>query len=263
REQWLQRFYQIGRAAVEPPKKGELFAFIIPQGRHQADLVRALDRAGVDVDFPLSFTAERTKYPQGTGVIRMDQPYASFAKALLENQHYPDLRDAAGHPISPYDATAHTLSLLMGVNVRSVRRSFRYRLPKDEGMNSCSGFGEIEEKLGVYKSYVAVTDEGWSRWVLDQEHYKYSSVVDAEIRSGNLKARYNSLVIPDQEPEKILNGHTLGTMPKEYTGGLGQVGVLALREFVEQGGTLICLNRASDFAIGQFKLPLRDVTANW
>jgi hypothetical protein len=52
-------------------------------------------------------------------------------------------------------------------------------------------------------------------------------------------------------------------MPKEYTGGLGQVGVLALREFVEQGGTLICLNRASDFAIGQFKLPLRDVTANW
>ena len=33
----------------------------------------------------------------------------------------------------------------------------------------------------------------------------------------------------------------------------------ALREFVEQGGTLVCLNRASDFAIEQFKLPVRDV----
>ena len=263
RERWLERFYQIGRAAVAPPKKGELFAFIIPQGRHQADLVQALDRGGVDVDFPLSFTAEGTKYSQGTAVIRMDQPYASFAKALLENQHYPDVRDAAGHPISPYDTTAHTLSLLMGVNVRAFRRSFRYRLPKDEGMNSCTWFGEIEEKPGIYKSYVAVTDEGWSRWALDQEHYKYSSVVDAEIRSGDLKAKYNSIVIPDQEPEKILNGHTLGTMPKEFTGGLGKAGVLALREFVEQGGTLICLNRASDFAIEQFKLPLRDVTANW
>ena len=35
----------------------------------------------------------------------------------------------------------------------------------------------------------------------------------------------------------------------------------ALREFVEQGGTLICLNRASSFAIEQFKLPVRDVVA--
>jgi hypothetical protein len=51
-------------------------------------------------------------------------------------------------------------------------------------------------------------------------------------------------------------------MPPEYTGGLGPAGVNALREFVEQGGTLVCLNRASSFAIEQFKLPVRDVVAN-
>jgi len=34
-----------------------------------------------------------------------------------------------------------------------------------------------------------------------------------------------------------------------------------LREFVEQGGTLVCLNRASSFAIEQFRLPIRDVVA--
>ena len=45
----------------------------------------------------------------------------------------------------------------------------------------------------------------------------------------------------------------------EYTGGLGEEGVKALREFVEAGGTLVCLNRASDFAIEQFKLPVRNV----
>ena len=50
-------------------------------------------------------------------------------------------------------------------------------------------------------------------------------------------------------------------MPPEFTGGLGSEGVKALREFVEAGGTLVCLNRASDFAIEQFKLPLRDVVA--
>jgi hypothetical protein len=47
-------------------------------------------------------------------------------------------------------------------------------------------------------------------------------------------------------------------MPDEYTGGLGEEGVKALRQFVEAGGTLVCLNRASDFAIEQFKLPVRD-----
>ncbi|HBB89195.1 MAG TPA: hypothetical protein DC047_16440 [Blastocatellia bacterium] len=263
REEWLRRFYETGRAAVAPRKKGELFAFIIPEARHQSDLIQALDRAGVDVDFPLPFMAAGTKYAQGAAVIRMDQPYGSFAKALLENQHYPDLRDGAGHPISPYDVTAHTLSLLMGVKVREIRQPFRYRLPKEGGMNSCTGFGEVDEKLGLYKSHVAAIDEGWTRWILDQQHYKYSSPEDAEIRAGGLKAKYNSIVIADQKPETILNGYTLGTMPREYTGGLGQDGVKALREFVEQGGTLVCFNRASAFAIEQFKLPLRDVTDAW
>jgi len=50
-----------------------------------------------------------------------------------------------------------------------------------------------------------------------------------------------------------------GAMPPEYTGGLGPEGVKTLREFVQTGGTLVFLNRASNFAIEQFKLPLRNV----
>lgn len=263
RSQWLQRFYAIGKDAVRPGKQTEPYAFIIPKAQHQADLVQVLDRAGVDVDFPLPFTAAGTRYPEGTAVIRMDQPYGNFAKAILERQHYPDLRGSSGHPISPYDVTAHTLSLLMGVEVRPVARPFHYRLPRERGMNSCTGFGEIEEKLGVYKSHAAPVDEGWTRWILDQQHYKYASLEDAEIRAGNLHTKYNSIVLPDQSSAMMLKGHTLGTMPKEYTGGIGDTGVKALREFVEDGGTLVCLNRASEFAIEQFKLPVRDLSAGW
>jgi hypothetical protein len=58
-----------------------------------------------------------------------------------------------------------------------------------------------------------------------------------------------------------LEGYRTGTMPPEYTGGIGPQGVLALREFVESGGTLVFLNRASNFAIEQFKLPVRNVLA--
>ena len=49
-------------------------------------------------------------------------------------------------------------------------------------------------------------------------------------------------------------------MPDEYTGGVGKEGVDNLKKLVEAGGTLVFLNRSSDFAIEQFDLPIRDVT---
>ena len=49
-------------------------------------------------------------------------------------------------------------------------------------------------------------------------------------------------------------------MPDEYTGGVGKEGVENLKKFVEAGGTLVFLNRSSDFAIEQFNLPIKDVT---
>jgi len=43
------------------------------------------------------------------------------------------------------------------------------------------------------------------------------------------------------------------------SGGLGKQGVEALKRFVEEGGTLITLNEASQFAISQLGLPVRNV----
>jgi hypothetical protein len=105
-------------------------------------------------------------------------------------------------------------------------------------------------------------DEGWTRWTIDGSGkcLEYLSLEDAEARKGNLRAKYDAIIIPDQAARLVLNGHKAGTMPVEYTGGLGAEGVRSLREFVEAGGTLIALNRASDFAIEQFKLPVRDIT---
>ena len=71
---------------------------------------------------------------------------------------------------------------------------------------------------------------------------------------------YQTILFPDQSPNQILNGYAKGTMPDEYTGGVGKEGVANLRKFVEAGGTLVFLNRASDFAIKQFDLPIKDVT---
>jgi hypothetical protein len=104
-------------------------------------------------------------------------------------------------------------------------------------------------------------DEGWTRWVLDFQSpcLYYQSLEDVRIKKGNLEIDFDTIIIPDQLARTILNGYRVGAMPSEITGGFGAEGVKALREFVEAGGRLVCLNRASDFAIEQFKLPLRDV----
>ena len=115
-------------------------------------------------------------------------------------------------------------------------------------------------RVGLYKSYVASMDEGWTRWLLENYEYDLTSLSDDDMRTGDL-SRLDVIVLPHQTPEAILQGHAPGTMPDEFTGGIGLEGSLALRRFVEEGGMLLTLDGASDFAIAQFGLPLRNVTA--
>src|SRR5262245_3120594 len=273
REHWLQKFYEIEKDAVRPRKAGELQALVIPpsetteryagslSGRASDLVLEALQRAGVEVHSSTPFAVERRKYSMGTMVIPMDQPNSTFARAVLLPQRYPDLRDVSGRPIPPYDVTAHALSLLMGITVERIFVPFRYSSMKtvQTGINiGCGGPNSL--RTAIYKSHVPTMDEGWTRWVLDRQACTpYRSLEDQAIRLGGLMASYDTIIIPDQARAAILNGHRKGAMPDEYTGGIGEQGVKALREFVEAGGTLVFLNRASDFAIEQFKLPLRDV----
>ncbi len=115
-------------------------------------------------------------------------------------------------------------------------------------------------KLGIYKSWVANMDEGWSRWVFEQHAFDLDTLHDKDIREREL-AQYDAIVIPDQNGGSIMNGHKPGTMPDEYVGGLGIDGVGALADYVENGGTLITFDEASDFVIDQFGLPVSNVTS--
>jgi hypothetical protein len=106
-------------------------------------------------------------------------------------------------------------------------------------------------------------DEGWTRWSFCKAAlliHRTDPVLNERIRAGELSPRFHTIIFPDQSPNQILNGYAKGTMPDEYTGGVGKEGVENLRKFVEAGGTLVFLNRASNFAIEQFNLPVKDVT---
>ncbi len=116
-------------------------------------------------------------------------------------------------------------------------------------------------KVGIYKSWVANKDEGWTRWMLREHAFDLDSLQDADIRLGNL-AKYAAIIIPSQRSGSIMHGHNVSRMPKEYTGGIGLDGTKMFEMYVKNGGTLITFDQASDFAIDQFGLPIVNVTKN-
>jgi hypothetical protein len=105
-------------------------------------------------------------------------------------------------------------------------------------------------------------DEGWTRFVFEREmSVAYEELRDREVRAGDLRRRFDAVVLPDQSPAALLNGHAKGSMPEEYVGGLGTEGVAALRAFAEGGGTLVALDSAALFAVDQLRLPVRNALA--
>jgi hypothetical protein len=125
-----------------------------------------------------------------------------------------------------------------------------------------------EFRLGMYKPWVASMDEGWTRWVLEQYEFPLKSITTKDIKERKLGSDYDVIIIPDVSKEVIVEGKRkpeegemkyFVDMPPEYSGGIGKDGVKNLKEFVEQGGTLIAMASACDFVIDEFNVPVMNV----
>jgi hypothetical protein len=341
RERFLGDFYTVGSHAVHPTSGP--FAYVIPPGQRDpvvaARLINLLRTGNVEVGQAQGdFEADEKSYPAGTYIVRLDQPYRSFAKTVLEVQHYPQIQQYPGGPLQrPYDVTAQTLPLLFGVRAVAIEHPFQTattpvamaEVPPgrvepgasqngyliDDSTNSSlyalfdllkagvradrlTGGGRspgtiyipdqagLQSKLaeaarrfsvtirpadravggkalavtlpriGLYQSWVPSMDEGWTRFLFDQNGIPYHRLVDAQMRQGSLRSHYDVIVLPDNPPSAILTGKfrfpgggrnrvRSPPLPPQYLGGLGDAGVAALQAFVKDGGTIVTLNKAS------------------
>ena len=119
-----------------------------------------------------------------------------------------------------------------------------------------------QPRIGLYRPWSASMDEGWTRWLLERYDFDFASLYNPDILAGNLRDRYDVIIIADMGAGTILNGYAKGSVPPRYEGGIGGMGVRELDAFVRGGGTLVALNNASMFAISQFHLPVRNVTTD-
>ena len=124
-----------------------------------------------------------------------------------------------------------------------------------------SGTEVTRPRVGLYRPFSPSMDEGWTRWLLEQYGFDFVNVRDADFSADSLGGRFDVIVLAENGRRSIVEGFAEGTVPPRYAGGLGASGVRALDAFVRGGGTLVCLNRASTFAIDELNLPVKDVVA--
>ncbi|MGH7470301.1 MAG: M14 family zinc carboxypeptidase [Longimicrobiales bacterium] len=289
RRYWLENFYNVNKRAVDGWRQWPV-AWVIPADQPNksglAYVLRILTMGDVEVHPAAeSFTAGGRTFPAGSYVIPMNQPYASFAQTMLEVQKYPDLREyPGGPPKRPYDVTAHTLPMLMNVEAVAVEQwgqnaarasgdgaarrhegapqlraklpvqSFAFELPAELK-------GRSAPRMALYKGWRESMESGWTRWTLDQHGLVYDTIKDARIRAGNLRRNYDVILIQTHTPAALRQGNSAERYAAEYAGGLGDAGVAALKTFVEEGGRLIVIEDATEFAIDLFGLPVKNAIA--
>jgi hypothetical protein len=123
-------------------------------------------------------------------------------------------------------------------------------------------------------------DEGWTRLMFEQFNVPFKSVMDAELKAGDLNSKFDVIVLPADSVFQMTGDRPAGgaggpggggggggfggqqNAPAEYRSGFGNDGVKALQDFVQKGGTLVTFAQAGDLAIQRFGLPLRNVVAN-
>lgn len=216
--------------------------------------------------------------PLGSYIVFLNQPQRTNILALFEPQIYPNRLTPLGEAERPYDVAGWTLPLQLGVEaptVITIRET-----ASERKMTLLKGANEVRADLalalkkgdespiknplkqpvrvGIYKGSMGNMDEGWTRFVFDTFNVPYTSIRDVDMRQGGLNSKFDAVILSSQAATQIINGNAAGTLPTEYTGGIGDAGVKNLKEFVKNGGRLICFDNACDLAIKEFNLPLRN-----
>ena len=147
-------------------------------------------------------------------------------------------------------------------------------------------------RVAMYQHYGGGNaDEGWSRLMFEQFSIPVKTLMDAEIKKGDLNASYDVIILPADSVNAMTGepagggaaggggrggrggaagggegagdggGGRQGGTPPEYRSGFGADGVKMLQAFVQKGGTLVTFGQAGDLPIQRFNLPVRNVVA--
>jgi len=162
------------------------------------------------------------------------------------------------------------------IKTTDIEKSELIKLTKNSGLSNIRNINidnikiiKIKKpKIGIYQSYFASMDEGWTRWVLDNYKFDHETLHNKDIKDKNFYKKFDVLIIPDL-PRTFVIGEGIQSRwydpksyPPEYRGGIEKDGIKNLIKMVKNGGSLILFDSAYQIAQKDFSLPIYNVLEN-
>jgi hypothetical protein len=122
-------------------------------------------------------------------------------------------------------------------------------------------------RVAIYSAWTNTQNLGWYRLTFDRFGVPYDLIFKEQVQAGNLRARYDVILMAEQNLGKLATLAKPAAKPQPYqrsdkykflgmygetadmSGGLGQNGVDAIAEFLNGGGTLIAVGDAARLPI--------------
>jgi Zinc carboxypeptidase len=124
-------------------------------------------------------------------------------------------------------------------------------------------------RVGIYQSYRASMDEGWTRLVLDRFQFSYTPLHNKDFKDKHFARKYDVIIFPDMNRNTIVTGLSNSrwarygkNLPPQYRGGIGEKGITAIKDLVKEGGTIVLLDSAADLGKKDFSLPFTNVLSD-
>ncbi len=130
-----------------------------------------------------------------------------------------------------------------------------------------------EPRVGLWDVYGGSMPSGWTRWILEQFEFPFERVFAPALDAGNLNAKFDVLVfVTGAIPGAVSAARGGGgggasdtppaDLPPEYRAQLGRVTVdktlPRIREFLENGGTVIAIGSSATNLAAFLKLPVEN-----
>jgi zinc carboxypeptidase len=213
--------------AVAAPPPGRISGAADPTGyfvTHQNDAFTSVNRllkAGEDVYWPRDRRAGAASGVGGSGGIgAMYIPAKPSTRAILQKASADLGLNFVGVAISP---STEALKL------RPVR-------------------------IGLWDRYGGSSASGWTRWILERYEFPFELTYAQRLDAGNLTSRYDVIILTDEATLTAADdAPSSDRVPPEYRATTGTLSrtrtVPALKQFVEDGGTLIAIGGSTELAI--------------
>lgn len=135
-------------------------------------------------------------------------------------------------------------------------------------------------RIALVETYFHDMDAGWTRYIFDTYHIKFTVLHPGEIEGTDLSDKFDVLIFPDDSKSMLMEGkwgrngqYSMSRYAPEYVKGLGKKGLEKVLVYMDDGGLVLSWGQSTALFEGlqkitkgkekeEFQLPFRDISSS-